>query len=133
MLRPLSLASVAARAEGIRLRHLAKRLAFKIVYATAALLVLLVALFWLHVALWYWLRGFFNHLEAALIIGGGDVLMAAILVGLAVRSAPSRTENEAREVRDIAIRDATRMPRMAGSLGPWLPILAPLLLRRFRR
>jgi hypothetical protein len=75
----------------------------------------------------------FNHQEAALIIAGGDVVLAAILGGFAARSGPSRTENEAREVRDMAIRDATKMPRMAGSLGQWLPILAPLLLRRFPR
>ena len=133
MLRPLHLATIAARAEAIRLRQRAKRLALKIVYGMAALLALLVAVFWLHVALWDWLRGTFNHQEAALIVGGGDVLVAAILVGLAARSAPSRTENEAREVRDLAIRNATKFPRMAGSLGPWLPMLAPLLPRRFRR
>ena len=132
-MRSLSLATVAVRAEAIRSRYRAKRLAFKIVYGMAALLALLVAIFWLHVALWHWLRGTFNHLEAALIIGGGDVLLAAILVSLAARSSPSRIENEARQVRDTAIRDATKMPRMAGAVGPWLPILAPLLLRRFRR
>lgn len=133
MLRPLRLATLAARAEGIRSRHRATRLASKIGYAIGALLVLLAAVFWLHVALWYWLREMFNHQEAALIIGGGDVLIAAILGIVAARSAPSRTEDEARQVRDTALRDATRMPGMAGSLGPWLPILAPLLLRRFRR
>ena len=133
MWRPLRLATLAARAEAIRSRHRAKRLASKIIYGIAALLVILAAVFWLHVALWHWLRGMFSHLEAALIIGGGDVVLAAILGAFAAWSGPSRTENEAREVRDIAIRDATRLPRMAGSLGPWLTILAPLLLRRFRR
>ena len=123
MLRPLRLASIAARAESLRSRCRAKRVATEIVYAIGALLVLLVAVFWLNVALWYWLRGMFNHEEAALIIGGGDVVLAAILGGFAARSGPSHTEDEAREVRDIAIRDAPKLPRMAGSLGPWLPIL----------
>jgi hypothetical protein len=75
--RSLSLASVAARAEAIRLRHQAKRLAFKIVCGMTALLFLLAALFWLHVALWYWLRSRLNHEEAALMIGGGDLLLGA--------------------------------------------------------
>jgi hypothetical protein len=133
VLRPLRLAGVVVRAEGIRSRHRAKRLAFRVVYGMAAMLVLLAAICWVHVALWYWLRGSLNHQEAALIIGGGDLLLTAILAGLAARSSPSRLESEAREVRDTAWRDATKVPRMAGSLGPWLPILAPLLLRRFRR
>jgi hypothetical protein len=133
VLRPLSLATAAARAEAIRSRHWAKRHLSKIIYGAAALLVLFAAVFWLQVALWHWLRGTFSRQEAALIIGGGDLLVAAILGGLAARSAPSQVEREAREVRDMAIRDATRMPRMAGTIGPWLPILAPLLLRRFKR
>jgi hypothetical protein len=66
-------------------------------------------------------------------IGGGDLLLGAILGGLAARSAPSRTEHEARQVRDTALREATKIPRMAGAVGPWLPVLAPVLLRRFRR
>jgi uncharacterized membrane protein len=133
VLRPLRLAGVAARAEALRSRHHAKRWASKIVYAIGALLLLLLAIFWLHVALWHWLRGMFNHQEAALIIGGVDVLLTAIFAFLATRSAPRRLENEAREVRDMAIQDATRMPRIAGSLGSLLPIVAPLLLSRFRR
>jgi hypothetical protein len=133
VLRPLSLATVAVRAEAIRSRHWAKRLASKIAYGVAAMLVLLAAIFWLHVALWYWLRGAFNHQEAALIIGGGDVVLAAILGGLAARSTPSRIETEAGQVRDTALRDATRMPAIAGAVGSWLSILTPELLRRFRR
>jgi hypothetical protein len=129
----LRLANVALRAEAIRSRHRAKRVASKAGYAIGALLLFLVAIFWLHVALWHWLRGMFDRQEAALIIGGGDVVLAAILGGFAAWSGPSRTETEAREVRDIAIRDATKFPRMAGSLGPWLSMLGPLLLRRFRR
>jgi hypothetical protein len=131
--RPLGLASVAARAEAIRLRQQAKRLAAKIVYGMTALLFLPAALFWLHVAFWYWLRGTLSHEEAALMIGGGDILLGAILGGLAARSAPSRTEHEARQVRDTALREATRIPRMAGAVGPWLPVLAPVFLRRFKR
>jgi hypothetical protein len=129
-MRSLRLATVAARAEAIRSRHRAKRLASKTAYGVAAMLLLIAAMFWLHVALWHWLRGMFNHQEAALIVGGSDVLVVIILGGLAARSAPSRLENDARQVRDTAVRDATTSGLAAGS---WLPILAPLLLRRFRR
>ena len=60
-----------------------------------------------HIALWYWLRHHCEPTAGALILAGGDVVLAAILALLAARSTPGRIELEALAVRHRAVEGVT--------------------------
>jgi uncharacterized membrane protein len=107
MLRPLRLARIAAEAEGLRLRYIARRNAIRAVVGLIALVFLLGALAFFHVAFWFWLRRHFESPASSLIVAGGDLLIALLCGLLAARSSPSRLEREALEVRRRALENAT--------------------------
>jgi|SRR5690242_20141445 hypothetical protein len=107
MLKPLRLARIAAEAEGVRLRYVARRTAIRVVVGAIALIFLMAALGFFHVALWFWLRRHFESSAASLIIAGGDLLTALIFGLFAARSSPGRLETEALEVRRRALANAT--------------------------
>src|SRR3954453_17818199 len=107
MLKPLRLARIAAEAEGVRLRHVAQRTVTRIIVGVIALIFLMAALGFFHVAFWFWLRRTFESSAASLIIAGGDLLIAVIFGLLAARSSPGRLETEALEVRRRALENAT--------------------------
>ena len=104
-MRPFRLACIAAEAEGVRLRGFVSRVVVRAILLMVALLFLLGAVAFAHIAAWYWLR--IDHdqsyLAATGILGGADLLMAIILAFAATRSRPSRVELEALEVRRKAI------------------------------
>jgi hypothetical protein len=104
-MRPVRLARIAAEAEGVRLRGLATRIVMRVVFGVVALLFVLGAIVFAHVAAWYWVRTGLgqNFLAATGILGGADLLVAIILGFLASRSSPSRVEREALDVRRKAI------------------------------
>jgi hypothetical protein len=104
-MRPVRLARIAAEAEGVRLRALMTRVMTRVVFAVIALVFVLGAVTFAHVAAWYQIRIALeqSYLATAGILGGVDLLLAIILLVLASRSAPSRTEIEAHEVRRKAI------------------------------
>lgn len=125
-MRTLRLARVAAEAEGLRLRHMAQRLAIRLVMGLVALLFLLGTLVFVHVIVWYWLRLSFQWTQiwTAVTIGGADLIIAALLVLLAARSSPSRIEEEALEVRNRAVRDARSTLAISSMLFPVLRFVA---------
>ena len=99
-----------------------------------ALVFLLGALAVAHIAAWYWLRvdmalAFY---WSALAVGGFDLLVAVILLLLASRSAPSRTEREALEVRKRAVAGLTSTLSLAQLALPLLGV-ANSMRRRGRR
>jgi hypothetical protein len=104
-MRPYRLARIAAEAEGVRLRGLVSRIVTRAIMGVVALLFVLGAIVFAHLAAWYWVRTGLEQtfLGAAGILGGGDLLIAVILGFLASRSTPSRVEREALEVRRKAI------------------------------
>jgi hypothetical protein len=104
-IRPVRLARIAAEAEGVRLKGMATRIVTRVVFAVIAFVFILGALTFAHVAAWYGIRvGLeMSFLATAGILGGIDLLIAVILLFLASRSKPSRTEIEAREVRRKAL------------------------------
>jgi hypothetical protein len=67
---------------------------------------LLVALGFLHVAAWYWLRQSHPGETVALMFAGADVVLALILGAIAGWSRPGRVEREALVVRRNALEDA---------------------------
>jgi hypothetical protein len=105
-MRSVRLARVAAEAEGVRLRGFASRIATRVILGLIALLFVLGAIAFVHLAAWYWLRtGLDQTLPAAAgILGGVDLLVAIILGVLAMRSTPGRVEVEALDVRRKAIQ-----------------------------
>jgi hypothetical protein len=131
--RPVRLARIAAEAEGVRLRGLVSRVVTRAVLGVIALLFLLGAIVFVHVAAWYWLRTGFDQtfLAATGILGGADLILAIILGFLASRSTPSRVEVEALEVRRKAIQaigSTLSLTQLA------IPLLRSLVnLRRRRR
>jgi hypothetical protein len=104
-MRPFRLACIAAEAEGVRLRGFVSRVAVRAVLLMVAMLFLLGAVAFAHIAAWYWLRTGLNQSFPATagILGGADLLLAIILAFAATRSRPSRVELEALEVRRKAI------------------------------
>jgi hypothetical protein len=130
-MRPLRLARIAAEAEGVRLRQLARRTVFRAVCGIVALVFLAGALAFCHFAIWFWLRQSFAPPAAALIIAGGDLLLAIVLGVLAARSSPGRVEVEALAVRRRAVESITGSIALT-TLGTQLLGLAIRVLRRRR-
>jgi hypothetical protein len=102
---PFSLGKVALEAEGLRLRHMAKRLVVRVVLGYFALGMVFGAVTFLHVAGWFWLREYLRPAPVALIFTGIDLLIGLILGVLAARSTPGRVEREALAIRRRALED----------------------------
>ena len=106
-MRTLRLARIAAEAEGLRLRHSARRASVRAVLGLFALSFLFSALVFCQIAAWYWLRASWDRPAAALILAGTELVLAVILALLAARSSPGRIEVEALGVRNRALESAT--------------------------
>jgi hypothetical protein len=106
-MRPLRLARIAAEAEGLRLRHQARRTAYRAVLGLAALALLIGTVIFTHIAAWFWLRLSWEGQYVALTLAGADLVVAVILALLATLSSPGRVELEALAVRRRALEGAT--------------------------
>ncbi len=116
-------------AEGVRLRGYATRIVTRVVFGLIAATFVVGALVFAHVAAWYWLRTALEQtvIATAGILGGADLLVAIVLGGLATRSAPSRVEVQALEVRRKAVEamssgmSLTRLaiPILTAVAGAW--------------
>jgi hypothetical protein len=131
-MRPIRLARIAAEAEGVRLRGLASRLAFRLVFLVVGLLFVIGAVVFVHIAAWYWIRldGGLSYYATAGILGGIDLLIAVILIALASRSGPSRVEREALAVRNRALEGVTSVFSVSQLALPALRIVAGMRRRR---
>ncbi len=129
-MRPFRLARIAVEAEGVRLRGMAARIATRAAFAIVAMVFLAGALVFAHLAAWYVLRTALDlsYLATAATLGGADLLLAIVLLVLASRSAPSRVEIDALEVRRRAIEGIGSAMSIIALLMPMLRIAA-----RFRR
>jgi hypothetical protein len=134
-MRPVRLARIAAEAEGVRLRGLATRIATRVVLAVVALLFIIGAIAFAHVAAWYEIRIGLDQsfLVTAGILGGADLLIAIVLGLLASRSRPSRVEREALDVRRKAIQGISGTLSVTQLLIPALRLMANLRRARRRR
>jgi hypothetical protein len=134
-MRPVRLARIAAEAEGVRLRGLATRIATRVVLAVVALLFVIGAIVFAHVAAWYEIRTVLDQtfLVTAGIMGGADLIIAIILGLLASRSRPSRVEREALEVRRQAIQGISSTLSVTQMLIPALRLMANMRRTRRRR
>jgi hypothetical protein len=131
-MRPLRLARIAAEAERVRLRRLVSRLAMRAIFGVVALLFVFGAIVFAHVAAWYWVRTGLDQtfLAGTGILGGADLLVAIFLGFLAIRSAPSRVESEALDVRRKAVQAMASSFSLIQMAIPILRIAANIRRRR---
>ncbi len=119
MIRPLRLARIAAEAEGLRLRQMARRRVVQVVIGAVAVVFVICALAVAHFAGWLALvKVIPDPLYAALILLAIDVVIAGILGFLASRSSPNRVEQEAIRVRDQAKQQLAITTATAGAFAP---------------
>jgi len=118
MRRSLRLAKVAAQAEGLRLRRLARRTAYRGVYGAIAAVFALALLVLAHVALYMWMTSYVSPLAAVGIVALVDLVLAAIFGILASRSSPDSVELEATRVRDTARAQLTDALTLTALVGP---------------
>jgi hypothetical protein len=125
-MRPFRLARIAAEAESVRLHGMLSRIVTRAVLAFIALLFLLGAVVFVHVAAWYEIRIGLNqsYLATAGILGGADLVLAVVFGLLATRSSPSRVEIEALEVRRKAIEGLGSALTLSQMVFPLLRLLA---------
>jgi hypothetical protein len=145
-MRALRLARIAAEAEVLRLRRRARRTGIRAGFAGVAVVFGIAALCFGHVAVFVALKHSFGPTSSALIVLGGDLLIAVILASVASISTPDRIEIEALQVRERAVQQieeafaaaalAASLSRMVGRprlFGVTLAILLPRVLSYLRR
>ena len=110
------LARLAAEAEMLRLRHLARRTATRVAFALVAIVFLFAALIFAHAAIFAALLPRLSPIHALLAVGAGDIVIALVLGLLAARSHPSRVERDALKLRNDARQ------RLLGN-GMWMRLL----------
>ncbi len=132
-MRAYRLLQVALQAETLRWKAMASRMMTRVAMACVALLCLIGAMIFVHLAAWIWLRSAegFSDVAAAGSLAGADFLIAALFLVLAARSNPSRTELEALEMRRRAIEGISSRTSLMAVLIPLIR-MAYLLLRRPR-
>jgi len=123
-MRTLKLARIAAEAEGLRLRRMARRRGIQVAEGVVAVTFLCFGLMAAHFAGFLALLKVVAPLAAALIVLGVDLLLTLVFGFLAMHSTPSRIEQEAFQVREqakqqlaIATATATTWAPVARSLG----------------
>lgn len=128
----LRLARIAAEAEGLRLRRRARRGVIRAVLGMIALVWLLGAVVFAHIAIWNWLRDSMGWLPTgtAWVLAGGDAVIACVAALIAAQLGPGRVELEALAVRARAIEAATTSLAMSALLMQALRIGMNLVRRR---
>jgi fatty acid desaturase len=94
-MRLLSLARIAAEAEGVRLKAMGKRQAMRAVFAAVAAVFGLLLLVMLEVSGFEFLSPLVGGGFAALIVAGIDLLLLGLFAMVALRDTPSQAEQEA--------------------------------------
>ncbi len=142
-MKTVRLARIAAEAETLRLRRIARRIAIRAAFAVVCAVFALAVLAMLHATGWLWAATHFGSVVAALIVLGVDVVLCIIFGVLAARSGTDRIEQEALHVRQTAVqqigqslaliamlRPVTRRARTGGLLGRLFATAVDTVLRR---
>lgn len=117
-MKTLRLARIAAEAEILRLRRIARRITFRAAYGVIALIFLFFVLCVAHVAGGLALAQHFGPVSSALIVLGVDLLIAVIFGAMAARSGRDRIEQEAVQVRRTALAQMSRTLTLMMLLTP---------------
>lgn len=122
-MRLLSLARAAIEAEGLHLRRQARMRGVQVALAAAAMIFAVLLLVMLHLAAFAALRPGWGPAGAALALAGVDLVIALVLVLAARRAGQDRIAEEARQLRQEAVRQI-------GDDAARAMVLAPLLRGR---
>ena len=129
-MRTLRLARIALEAEGLRLRHRARRGAVRLILFAIAGGFLLAGAAFGHAAVWFWLRLHWDPPQAAGLVVGGDVVLATFFALIAARSSAGAIEREALAVRRRAIESAVGTYAVSAMTLQLLGLVTRLLRRR---
>ena len=123
-MRSVGLARIAAKAELLRLRRMARRQAVRAVLGAIALTFLLACLACVHVAGYFALRrADIAPVWCALIIAGVDLLIGLLSLIAAARDTPDALEREALQVRETAQAHLIEAAAVGALVGPVLRAL----------
>ena len=117
-MRPVTLAKVAAQAEILRLRRMARRQVMRAVYGAVAAVFAVGVLVLLHVVAFHAMVPRLSPLVASAILLAADLVIAGVLGYLAMRNTPDQVERDAKQVRDQAVTEMQRLASMATMVGP---------------
>lgn len=112
----VGLLRVAAEAEFLRIRALLKRQVRRGTYGGVAGLFALVVLALVEMLGWQALHLHFEAIAATAVLLGINVILMMIFLLMAVRSTPSYTEQEARRVRDDALKGVRSSMLITGAV-----------------
>ena len=127
-MRTVDLAKVAASAEALRLRRLARRQGMRAAYGAGAAVFAIGVLVLLHVVAYHAMIPAVSPLVASLILFGFDLLVAAVLGYLALSDKPDTIEDEAKMIRQQAIVEMWRSVTTMALAGE----IAGIMVRRPR-
>ncbi len=108
-MRALRLLATAAEAEGIRLKRSAQLLARSAVFWAGAVVFGIALLVMLHVAAFHYLLPAWGPAMAALLVAGGDLLLAVVLF-LVGRPGRDPVADEALAIRRASLAEASEHP-----------------------
>jgi hypothetical protein len=126
-MRSLRLLEAAAQAEKLRLTALLHRSVMRVVWVVIGLVFGAATLTCLHVVIIALLLDRMTLVQAALLVGGTDLLITLILIGVAWQNQTSATERAALAVRQDALAGVKRELAFATGLAT-----LTRLMRRFR-
>jgi hypothetical protein len=120
-MRAVELAKVAAAAEALRLRRIARRQGMRVLFGAGAGVFASAVLILLHVAGWTALQPRLTSLQATLVLLAVDLAITVILGFLAMRNTPDAIELDAKAIREQALlemkQSLTVMSMAAGVAG----------------
>jgi len=127
-MRTVELAKVAASAEALRLRRVARRQGMRAAYGAGAAVFVIGVLVLLHVVAYNAMVPRLSPLVASLILLALDVILAAVLGYLALSNKPDAVEEEAKMIRQQAVVELQKSMTVMALAGE----ATSLLLRRPR-
>ena len=125
-MRTVDLAKVAASAEALRLRHIARRQGMRGAYGAGAAVFGIAVFVLLHVVAYEAMVPRLSPLIASIILLAFDLVVAAILGYLAISNKPDAIEDEAKMVRQQAVVEMRRSMTGMALIGE----VAGIMLRR---
>ncbi len=129
-MRVIELGRIVAQAEALRWRRLGRRQAMRGVMAGIGAVFAIGVLVCAHIAGAVALVPYVGALYATLIVGGVDLVLAAIFLAMAARDSPDRIELEAIAVRDEARSQLGKAAMMSALVLPLVRQGGTAIVRR---
>jgi len=127
-MRTIDLAKVAASAEALRLRRIARRQGMRAAYGAGAAVFGIAVFVLLHVVAYHAMVPQLSPLVASIILLVFDLVVAAVLGYLAMSSKPDTIEDEAKMIRQQAVVEMRRSVTAMALVGE----VAGAMIRRPR-